>query len=319
MKLNDQIISIFLLCSSLLLAGNAFSFQQEEIRHMMAQDTILVVSTGMNFELPAEFPSGWTTFKYDNRSGDTHFFVLEKLPEGKSIENTRKEVVPVFNRAMDYINNGDSEQGFAEFNDLPAWFFDVVFTGGPGLISPGRAAITTVDLEPGNYVIECYVKMPNGMFHTAMGMLEEFKVKETKGEGKPPYEDVLLEISADEGITYKENPREGKMNFSVFFRDQKPHEHFVGHDVHLVRLEENANLDELNTWMNWSDPDAFKTPVPEGVIFLGGTQEMPEGKTSYFTATLTPGNYAFIAEVPDPRSKNMLVTFSIPGNRLSKR
>lgn len=157
------------------------------------------------------------------------------------------------------------------------------------------------------------------MFHTAMGMLEEIKVLDTAGEGNPPYEDVLVEISSNEGITYREEPRAGKMNFSVHFRDQKPHEHFVGHDVHLVRLEEDANLDELNSWMNWSDPDAFKTPAPKGVVFLGGTQEMPEGKTSYFTASLSPGNYAFIAEVPDPRSKNMLVTFKIQDPMTSKR
>lgn len=303
----------------LLFYGSSYGFLQEEFQHKPETDTVLVVSTGMNFELPDEIPSGWTTFKYENRSGDTHFFVLEKLPEGKSIENTRNEVVPVFNRAMEYINNGDSEQGFAEFDELPAWFFDVVFTGGPGLISPGRSAITTVNLEAGNYVLECYVKMPNGMFHTAMGMLEEIEVTNENNGEKPPFEDVLVEISSNEGITYKEEPREGTMNFSVHFVDQKPHEHFVGHDVHLVRLEENANIDELNAWMNWSDPEAFKTPVPAGIVFLGGTQEMPEGHTSYFTATLTPGEYAFIAEVPDPRSKNMLLTFSVPNAILSKR
>jgi hypothetical protein len=324
MKLNKKNNLVNLLCiPMLLLFGSSFGFQQDNQLNVnfekTAADTVLVVSTGMNFDLPAEIPSGWTTFKYENRSGETHFFVLEKLPEGKSIENTRNEVVPVFNRAMDFINTGNSEQGFAEFSELPAWFFDVVFTGGPGLISPGKTAVTTVELEPGNYVIECYVKMPNGMFHTAMGMLEEIKVLETKGSGNRPYEDVLVEISSEDGISYKETPRAGKMNFSVHFRDQKPHEHFVGHDVHLVRLRENASLDELNTWMNWSDPEAFKTPAPAGVEFLGGTQEMPEGKTSFFTATLTPGNYAFIAEVPDPLSKNMLVTFNIPEPVTSKR
>ncbi|HSI70910.1 MAG TPA: hypothetical protein VK941_11795 [Gillisia sp.] len=316
MKLNNKITFINLIGISLILffAGNCYAFQPDNFPPDLSADTVLVVSTGMNFKLPAEIPSGWTTFKYENSTEETHFFVLEKLPEGKSIDDTRDEVVPVFNRAMNFINNGNSEQGFAEFNELPAWFFDVVFTGGPGLISPGKTAITTVNLEPGYYVIECYVKMPNGIFHTAMGMLEEITVLENVSTGKPPYEDVLLEISSTEGITYKEKPRAGKINFSVHFRDQKAHENFVGHDVHLVRFSEDANLEELNSWMDWSNFYGFKTPAPEGVEFLGGTQEMPEGKTSYFTATLTPGNYAFIAEVPDPRSKNMLVTFKIPDN-----
>lgn len=54
------------------------------------------------------------------------------------------------------------------------------------------------------------------------------------------------------------------------------------------------------------------SPAPKGVAFLGGTQEMPQGKKAYFKADLQPGDYAFIAEVPDPMGKGMFQTFSIP-------
>lgn len=71
---------------------------------------------------------------------------------------------------MDLINEGKVEEGFAAFGKLPAWFGDIVFSGGSGLIAPKHTAITSVKLDPGYYIMECYVKMPNGKFHTLMGM-----------------------------------------------------------------------------------------------------------------------------------------------------
>ena len=100
----------------------------------------------------------------------------------------------------------------------------------------------------------------------------------------------------------------------MHFKDQTVHEHFLGHDVHLVKLDESTDLDALNNWMNWSAPTGLSGLGVEGVTFIGGTQEAPAGDTTYFTAHLKPGNYALIAEVPDPRSKGMLQTFSIPSN-----
>ena len=75
-----------------------------------------------------------------------------------------------------------------------------------------------------------------------------------------------------------------------------------------MRLEDDTDLAALGDWMNWIS--GLQTPAP--AEFLGGTHEMPAGKTAYFSALLTPGRYALIAEVPDPAAKGMLLTFSIP-------
>jgi hypothetical protein len=50
---------------------------------------------------------------------------------------------------------------------------------------------------------------------------------------------------------------------------------------------------------------------PSGVEFVGGTQDMPGGSTTYVEARLEPGNYAWIAEVPSPDEKDMLRTFTV--------
>jgi hypothetical protein len=39
---------------------------------------------------------------------------------------------------------------------------------------------------------------------------------------------------------------------------------------------------------------------------------MPAGGTAYFTATLEPGRYAWIAEVTNPAEKGMLKIFVVP-------
>jgi len=189
--------------------------------------------------------------------------------------------------------------------------FSVVFCGGSGLIGPNNTSITTIKLDPGYYIMECYVKMPNGKFHTLMGMAKPIIVTQEDSGNLPPIPDIEITISKNEGIKYSENLTSGTHIFSVNFIDQGPHEHFIGHDVNLVKLDAIADLDNLEAWMNWSTPFGLKTPVPEGATFLGGVNESLAGSTGYFKATLTSGNYAFISEVPNSKSKGMFKTFTI--------
>ncbi len=273
--------------------------------------TVEVVSKSLNFDVKDTIPSGWTTFVFHNESPNTHFFVLEKYPEGKTLDSAKETVIPVFDVAMDSIMAGNNKAGMAEFANLPAWFNDVKFVGGAGLTAPGTTTQTTFKLNPGYYVVECYVKMPNGKFHSAMGMVTEINVTDEDGGGTMPEATDEIEISSDSGIVFPANLSKGEHVFAVHFRDQKVHENFVGHDVHLVKLNEDPDVKELSDWMNWVNPKGLVSPVPEGIVFLGGTQEMPAGSTAFFTANLTPGKYAFVSEVADPEKNNMLKTFTV--------
>lgn len=272
---------------------------------------IEVTTRSMEFICPDTIPSGWNTFKYYNLSNETHFFLMDKYPEGKTIDDTIKEVGPAFENGMNLINEGKPEEGFAEFGKLPEWFFSVVFCGGSGLIGPKNTSVTTIKLDPGYYIMECYVKMPNGKFHTMMGMAKPIIVTEENSGNTPPTPDVKISISKEAGINYSGDLKKGTHTFSVHFIDQGPHEHFVGHDVNLVKLADEADLEKLEAWMNWSTPFGLKTPVPNGVTFLGGVNESPAGSTGYFKATITSGKYAFISEVPNSKEKGMFKIFSI--------
>ena len=73
----------------------------------------------------------------------------------------------------------------------------------------------------------------------------------------------------------------------------------------------NGNRVYLNvTKMFNSVVYAFHT-LPKGIIFMGRVNDMPKGNIGYFTATLEPGNYALISEVPNASSKNLLKTFVV--------
>ena len=95
----------------------------------------------MDFQIQDSIEAGWNTFKYDNRSEETHFFLIDKYPEGKTIEHMEKEVGPVFEKGMDLINEGKQREGFDAFNELPKWFYEVVFVGAQVFYLQNRAVL----------------------------------------------------------------------------------------------------------------------------------------------------------------------------------
>jgi len=308
-------VTLLVLGSFCLMGLQACKFDNKQVPKDPAiiekENVVEIITNNMDFQMPDTIKSGWNTFLYKNLSTQTHFFLIDKYPDGKTLEDAKTLVVPHFENGMKLINEGKSEEGFAEFGKLPSWFSDVKFLGGSGLISPGLTAETMINLEPGYYLIECYVKMSDGVFHNAMGMLEELVVLDINSGNKVLEATVNIDISSTEGIVFKDSILSGNHIFLVNYKDQIVHENFVGHDINLVKLDNNAKLEVLEKWMNWADPKGLIDPAPAGFIFLGGLNDMPAGNKGYFTAMLEPGNYALISEVPDALSKNMLKTFKV--------
>jgi hypothetical protein len=281
-----------------------------------AENVVEVTARGLELEAPDEIPSGWTTFQLKNESAMIHFAVLERLPDGIGIAEQQAEVAPVFQKGMDLLKAGNADAAMEAFGGLPAWFGEIVFWGGPGLIAPERIAQTTVLLKPGTYLLECYVKT-GGIFHSynpnpdAYGMVHEITVTEETTEASAPEADVEITISSERGIEVGGDVEPGDQTIAVHFADQTTHEHFLGHDVHLVRLDEGTDVEALASWMDWTQPAGLETAAP--ATFIGGLHEMPAGETGYFTAALEPGRYAWIAEVPNPAEKGMLQPFTVGG------
>jgi len=317
-KINPSVFLI-LIFSSVLISCKTDK-KMEPIEDVIAEieetykeptNVIDIITRSMEFQSVDTIPSGWNTFTYQNFSNETHFFLLDKYPEGKTAENAITDIAPVFEEGMDLINEGKAEEGLAAFGKLPEWYGSIVFSGGTGLIAPKHTAITTLKLEPGYYIMECYVKMPNGKFHTLMGMAKPIIVTQENSGNLPPEATININLSGEEGISYDNDITKGKHIFSVFVKDQKQHENFIWHDVNLVKLEDSASEEALEAWMDWSNPKGLITPVPNGVTFLGGVNDMPAGSTGYFYADLSPGKYALISEVPNTKSKGLFKVFEI--------
>ena len=285
--------------------------KNEQVNETEKEYVVDIITQNMDFQMPDTIQSGWINFSYKNQSPQTHFFLIEKFPDDKTLEDAKNDVVPHFSNGMKFINERQGEKAMAEFGKLPEWYSKVKFLGGSGLISPGKTAETMVQLDPGYYLMECYVKMSNGEFHTAMGMIRDFVVSDSSSGNEKPTGAINIDISSTEGIVFNDSIEPGPQTFSVFYKDQSVYEHFIGHDVNLVKLEDGANIKDLESWMNWADPKGLIDPAPNNITFLGGVNNLPAGSTGYFTAGLEPGNYVLISEVPNASAKNMLKTFVV--------
>lgn len=282
-----------------------------------------------------EVPAGWSTFNFKNASDSDHFLLLYQVPQqaidaassaGEPLlEHWYKNVTVPFQDEFNPYITGDITYG--EFvNNLVGnisagapWFLDpgAIPMGGPGITSAGNTSETTINLAPGMYIVECYVKDENQEFHSYNGMLELMTVTESDSGNREPKSTASISVTK-EGINVDKSLRPGKHNIAIQYGEQPAmgYEHLLGHNAQLVRLDDDYDsslLEELAAWMDWTKKDGLVHRAPAGTEFIGGSMEMPGGSTAYLTVTLKPGTYAWIAEVPDPAGKNMLQVFSVTG------
>lgn len=271
-------------------------------------------AVGMTFEGPSQIPSGWTTFEFVNASSMIHFALIDVPPAGITAEIFSNTVGQYFQDAMDGMNAGDQAAVDAAFGKFPDWIGDLGRRGGPGFLSPGRTGRTTVYLEPGRYILECYVKS-NGVFHTTspgegrLGMMMDLTVTDAQSGAAEPAANVTLTVRSS-GIEIADGAlAAGRNTIRVDFAEQQQLPSFVGNDVHLMRVDGDDSIRLADAWLDWRSKDGLEDPSP--VTFLGGINDMPAGSHGYFTVELEPGEYAFIAEMPGPLAAGFVLPFSV--------
>jgi len=248
------------------------------------------------FKAPDRIPAGWTTFRLINTGTEPHFFLLTRLPEGRTLEDYGRDVGSAFGAASDSLVAAtvDKAGAFRILGGLlPAWYGSAAPAGGVGMVSPGISGEATVRLDPGTYVMECYVKSPEGRFHSELGMIRALEVTADTSRAAAPPADLRAAVSNGR-IEAPLTVAPGAHAVAVHFAEQP--EAGLGNDLHLVRLTEATRLDTVTRWMDWMERDGLRAPAP--AEFLGGVQEMPAGRTAYFAVDLAPGKYAWVSERP---------------------
>lgn len=273
-------------------------------------------AVGKTFQGPSEIPSGWITFRFTNASSMIHFAIIDVPPEGVTVQMLSDDVMPPFQEAMDGMNAGDEEAVNAAFAKFPEWIGELGRNGGPGFLSPGLIGQTTVYLDPGHYVVECYVKS-DGVFHTTspgpgqLGMMLDLTVTDEPSGAPEPEANATLAIRNNGYELIGGALRPGKNTIRADFFEQQALPSFVGNDAHLMRVDNPESIARADAWMDWRSPDGLEDPSP--VTFLGGVNDLPAGTHGYFTVDLEPGDYAFIAEMPGPEAAGFVLPFTVGG------
>jgi len=252
-----------------------------------------VIAKDFRFEMVDSIPSGWTTFRLKNMGHAEHFFLLSLLPDSITFEDYKTEVGRPFDIAFDSLKAGSRKEDAMNLlvQSVPQWYFtSVKQMGGTGIISAHKTTQVTLNLVPGTYVMECYIK-EQGVVHTALGMIRPVTVTKKVSDMKPPKANVNVYLTNNEIKT--EGEIESGLNiFAIHFKEHP--EAGVGNDVHLIKMKPDTDINEVLQWMDWTNILGLEPPAP--VEFLGGSQEMPVGNTSFFTINLDPGKYAFVSE-----------------------
>ena len=226
------------------------------------------------FIAPASIAAGTTTFRLVNDGKEVHQISILQLAEGKTLAD--------YAAAM-------------KANKPAPWAIGV---GGPNAASPGQTIDATVTLDPGNYILVCWVPSPGAPVpHMAKGMIQPLTVTAPGGvtqagasvsylpESAP---DVHLELS-EYTFKFSKPLTAGKHTIHVMNTGTQEHE------AVLVKLAPGKTMKDLDAWF----VSGMQGPSP--IESSPGMAGLGKGRTASFTTNLTPGKYGLICYIPDAK------------------
>lgn len=253
-----------MLLSSIVAAALAWSTMAPAPR------VVTVRAFDFRFEAPATVPAGTITFRLENRGKEIHHLWIVKLAKGKTAEDFMK-LTKVWGSAL----------------RMPAWATDV---GGPNSAGAGESDEGTMTLDPGTYMLVCWIPSSDGMLHIMKGMVRPITV--TAAGATPPDEpkaDVSM-ILDDYSFELSRPLTPGRHVIRIENRAKQSHEAVI------ARLAPDKTLSQAVSWMNGGQVG------PSPVVPLGGASGLATGRHMYITVDLQPGRYVLLCFIPDVRT-----------------
>jgi hypothetical protein len=214
------------------------------------------------FRAPDTVAEGLTRIRLVNQGHEQHHLQLLRLEDGHTAEEVLEDA-----RRGELVTSGTT------------------YVGGPSIPAPGSASEVTVDLEPGQYLMVCYMSS-RGVQHLLLGMARRLVVVPSPARPTiPPKADAQLTLdSYSFGLTSA--LRAGRQIVRVENVAEQPHE------VGFVRVSPGHSAAEVLQWLkDESGPPPFAP--------AGGSMMLSQGGVSFVTLDLEPGEYVLLCFVPD--------------------
>ncbi len=233
-----------------------------------APATFIIHAKDFSYEAPDSVAAGYVAFTLVNDGPGFHHATIFRLDSGKTMT--------------------DLTAALKNPGPPPAWAVPV---GGPNAPDPGGTTNATLNLTPGNYAILCMVNVPGGVPHFMKGMTHAFTAVASggsaEGAGSAPTADIDVAM-ADYGFKFSKPLTAGHHVFEVTNNGPQMHE------IEIIKLDSGKTANDFATWI--MNPQG---PPPAHAV--GGVAPEAPGRTGYFSADFTAGNYVAMCFLPDAK------------------
>jgi hypothetical protein len=171
---------------------------------------------------------------------------------------------------------------------IPPW---MGFAGGPNAVTLGDTAVATEMVEPGSYVLVCWIPSLDGVPHVMKGMVHPLTVTAAAASSpaaEPPA-DVTIKLT-DYDFQLSQPLAAGRHTVRVENAGAQPHE------IVIAALAPGKTLRDFIAW----EAGGEKGPLPTGE-WLGGVTTLDVGGHSQFVTTFKPGSYLLLCFWPDAK------------------
>jgi hypothetical protein len=226
---------------------------------------VTIIAVDFAFAAPDTVPAGLTTIRMINTGHEPHQAVVAGAPH-KSF--------------------ADLQAALLREGAFPEW---LIFPGGAGVVNSGDSSIVTVNLQPGNYLILCYIASLDGTLHINKGMYRRLVVVPA-----PAGTRATAEPAADVTVTLSDYAF--RLSAPLTAGTHTIRVENTGPQLHELTIERLAPGKTLADWKTWVAGGMRGTPPSQP---SGGLTGPDRGKVGWLTITLAPGNYLLNCYVPD--------------------
>jgi uncharacterized cupredoxin-like copper-binding protein len=261
--------SIFtLVCSTLIVyACGTDARATDDAAETLQPPVVTIHARDYQFvDAPDTIVAGLTTLRLINEGPEFHHVQLVRFDDGHTLN--------------DFFN------AMRAGGPPPAWFVEVGGPNTPGM--PGDSTMATVDLQPGNYALLCFIPSPDGTPHIMKGMARPLTVIENTGT-KPtlPQADVVMTLT---DYSFETNGAITAGTRTIRVENSATQ----AHEVLIVKLEPGKGAMDVASFI--LEPEG----TPPGRI-VGGTTGIASGSMNQITLTFDKGRYALLCFLPDAK------------------